>query len=232
MLAPVRKIWLPFGSVQPWAVLALQIQAALLGLLAAWLVAAEPGRLGIAAALGCVYALRLAPLFGLPFDPSALLEGDRLSYLLYSVGITGMMEELFKFLPFGFIVLRFPSFDERTDGILYASFIALGFATYENILYLPHMEGFELFGRAFASPLTHTIFSSIWGYTVGLAYMRGRSRIRAAVIGLILAGTCHGLFNFLTTSAELRVLGSLLILAVWIWRIRILERSAKRDRLR
>jgi RsiW-degrading membrane proteinase PrsW (M82 family) len=128
--------------------------------------------LGIASALGCVYALRLAPLFGLPFDPSALLEGDRLSYLLYSVGITGMMEELFKFLPFGFIVLRFPSFDERTDGILYASFIALGFATYENILYLPHLEGFELFGRAFASPLTHTIFSSIWGYTVGLAYMR------------------------------------------------------------
>lgn len=188
--------------------------------------------LGIASALGCVYALRLAPLFGLPFDPSALLEGDRLSYLLYSVGITGMMEELFKFLPFGFIVLRFPSFDERTDGILYASFIALGFATYESILYLPHLEGLELFGRAFASPLTHTIFSSIWGYTVGLAYMRGRSRIRAAVIGLILAGTCHGLFNFLTTSAELRVLGSLLILAVWIWRIRILERSAKRDRLR
>jgi RsiW-degrading membrane proteinase PrsW (M82 family) len=135
---------------------------------------------------------------------------------------------VFKFLPFGFIVLRFPSFDEKTDGILYASFIALGFATYENILYLPHLEGFELFGRAFASPLTHTIFSSIWGYRVGLAHMRGRSRVQAAVTGLILAGTCHGLFNFLTTSAELRVLGSLLILVVWIWRITILERSAKR----
>jgi RsiW-degrading membrane proteinase PrsW (M82 family) len=186
--------------------------------------------LGIAAALACVFTLRLfLPPLGLPHDPSALMEGDRLSWLLYSVGITGMIEEMFKFLPFGLIVLRFPCFDERTDGIIYASFIALGFATYENILYLPHLEGFELFGRAFASPLTHTIFSSIWGYAVGSAYMQRRSQIRAALIGLALAGTCHGLFNFLTTSPGLRVLGSLLILVVWIWRIRFLERSAVRD---
>ena len=188
--------------------------------------------LGIASALGCVLVLQLIlPLLGLPYDPSPLMEGDRLSWLLYSVGITGMAEESFKFLPYVFIVLRFPSFDENTDGILYASFIALGFATYENILYLPYLEGFELFGRAFASPLTHTIFASIWGYTVGLAHMRGRSRVRAAVIGLILAGTCHGLFNFLTTSSGLRVLGSFLILAVWIWRIRFLEREGRVARI-
>ena len=186
--------------------------------------------LGIASALACVHTLRLAlPLLGLPFDPSSLMEGDRLSWLLYSVGITGMTEEAFKFLPFVIIVLRFPSFDEKTDGILYACFIALGFATYENILYLPHLEGFELFGRAFASPLTHTIFASIWGYMVGLAHMRDRSRIRSAVTGLFLAGACHGLFNFLTTSAELRILGSLLILVVWIWQIRVLERGANNE---
>ena len=99
-----------------------------------------------------------------------------------------------------------------------------------GISYLPHLEGFALFGRAFASPLTHTIFASIWGYTVGSAHIEGRGRIRAAVLGLILAGTCHGLFNFLTTSAGLRVLGSLLILAVWIWQIRVLEREAAMQR--
>jgi RsiW-degrading membrane proteinase PrsW (M82 family) len=185
--------------------------------------------LGIASAVACVFVLRGAlPLLGLPYDPSPLIETDRLAYLLYSVGITGFWEEAFKFFPFVFIVLRFPSFDEKTDGILYASFIALGFATYENILYLPHMDGLELFGRAFASPLTHTIFASIWGYAVGSAHMRNRPRVPAAAIGLLLAGTCHGLFNFLTTSSELRVLGSLLILAVWIWQIRVLEREGEK----
>ncbi|MGB2907612.1 MAG: PrsW family glutamic-type intramembrane protease [Candidatus Aminicenantaceae bacterium] len=189
--------------------------------------------LGIAAALACAHTLRLIlPILGLPDDPSALMEGDRLSWLLYSVGITGIVEEMFKFLPFAYIVLRFPSFDELSDGVIYASIIALGFASYENTLYLPYLEGFELFGRAFASPLTHTIFSSIWGYAVGSAHMQGRSQIRAALIGLALAGTCHGLFNFLTTSPELRVLSSILILAVWIWRIRFLERSADRDQPR
>ncbi len=187
--------------------------------------------LGIAAALACAHTLRLAlPPLGLPYDPSALMEADRLSWLLYSVGITGIVEEMFKFLPFAFLVLRFPSFNERSDGVIYASFIALGFASYENILYLPTLEGFALFGRAFASPLTHTIFASIWGYAVGSAHMMNRSRVRAAVIGLILAGLCHGLFNYLTTSPGLRVLGSLLILGVWIWRIRFLERSTGSDK--
>mgnify|MGYP000137356820 CR=1 FL=1 len=92
--------------------------------------------LGLAAAAACVYALRVLPLIGLPYDPSALMESDRLGFLFYSVGITGLAEELFKFLPFWLFVIRFPSFDEKTDGILYACFIALGFASLENILIL------------------------------------------------------------------------------------------------
>lgn len=61
---------LPFGSVQPWAVLGLQLYAACLGGLAAWLVAAEPGRLtgrprrlfAVAALLPALGLLQLLPL--------------------------------------------------------------------------------------------------------------------------------------------------------------------------
>jgi len=185
--------------------------------------------LGLAAAGACVYALRVLPLFGVPYDPSALMESNRLGLLLYSIGISGMVEELFKFLPFLLFVIRFPSFDEKTDGILYACFIALGFASLENSRILPHLEGFELVGRALASPLTHTIFSSIWGYTVGMATISRRPLLRPALIGLLLAALCHGLFNFLTTSVVLRLFSALLILGVWIWRIWFLERSARRE---
>lgn len=39
-----------------------------------------------------------------------------------------------------------------------------------------------------------------------------------------------GIFDFFTTSSALRVVSSLLILMIWIWRMRILERSVKAGR--
>lgn len=181
--------------------------------------------LGIVSAFSSIQFFRLLPLVNVPEDPSALMESSRLEFLFYSLGVTGLIEELFKFLPFILVVVRFRTFDEKTDGIIYASAIALGFASYENARYLAHMEGLELMGRAFASPLTHTIFASTWGYLYASAKMKGKSLFKYCFIGLMLAAAAHGLFNFLTTSATLRVAGALMILGIWIWRIRILERA-------
>ncbi len=180
--------------------------------------------LGIFSAIIVIQIFKVLPLLGIPEDPSALMDTNRLKFLFYSIGITGFIEELCKFLPFFFIVLRFKFFDEEIDGIIYASIIALGFASYENSRYLVYMEGLELFGRAFASPLTQTIFSSIWGYTVGVAWLESRSVLKASVLGIGLAALFHGLFNFLTTSPALRVGASILILIIWVWQIRLIER--------
>ena len=186
--------------------------------------------LGLVTAFACVNFFKLLPYLGIPEDPSILMEVHGWPFLIYSIAITGFVEELFKFFPFLLVVLRLKEFDEKIDGIVYASIIALGFASYENARYLAYMEGFELFGRAIASPLTHTIFSSIWGYTTGVAHMRHKSIIAASLKGLALAAIAHGLFNFFTTSSALRIISSLLILFIWIWRIRMMEklRSAPR----
>lgn len=180
--------------------------------------------LGLISAFCCIHFFKLLPLLGIPEDPSALMETRDWPFLIYSIGITGIIEESFKFLPFFFVVLRLKEFDEKVDGIVYASVIALGFASYENARYLAYMEGFELFGRAIASPLTHTIFSSIWGYTSGVAHMERRSIPIASLKGLALAAVVHGIFNFFTTSSTLRIISSLLILIIWIWRIRTMDK--------
>jgi RsiW-degrading membrane proteinase PrsW (M82 family) len=180
--------------------------------------------LGIFSAIITIQIFKLLPLLGIPEDPSVLMDTNRVKFLFYSIGITGFIEEFCKFLLFFFIVLRFKSFDEEIDGIIYASIIALGFASYENSRYLVYMEGFELFGRAFVSPLTHAIFSSIWGYTVGVAWLESRSILKASFLGIGLAALFHGFFNFLTTSPPLRVGASILILIIWIWQIRLIER--------
>ena len=185
--------------------------------------------LGIFSAVLTIQFFRMLPLFGIPEDPSALMVTNRAQFLLYSIAVTGFFEELCKFLPFYFIVLRFKFFDEKIDGIIYASIIALGFASYENSRYLVYMDGLELFGRAFASPLTHAIFSSIWGYAVGVSWLDSRSVFKASILGIGLAALCHGLFNFLTTSPTLRVCASILILIIWSWQIRLIERLRQRS---
>ncbi len=182
--------------------------------------------LGIAAAGLCLLFYGLLPRFGIPADPSALMmSSPRLRFLTYSLTVTGPVEEFFKFLPFILVVVRFREFDEKTDGIVYGAAIALGFASFENIMCLEYMDGFELYGRAFASPLTHTIFASIWGYSVGKAVWEKKRVLRPALRGLFLGSFCHGAFNFLTTSARLRLFSALLILAVWIWIIVKLEKN-------
>ncbi len=96
-----------------------------------------------------------------------MIERHRIQFLFYSIGVTGIVEEFFKFLPFLVIIAMLKCFDEKIDGIIYVSVIALGFASYDNMGYLVYMSSFELFGRTITSPLTNTntIFSSIWGYT-------------------------------------------------------------------
>lgn len=185
--------------------------------------------LGIFSAILAIQIFKVLPKLGIPEDPSALMETNRLKFLLYSIALTGFIEELCKFLPFFVIVLRFRFFDEEIDGIIYASIIALGFASYENSRYLVYMNGLELFGRAFASPLTHAIFSSIWGYAIGVAWLGSRSVLKASILGIALAALCHGLFNFMTTSSVLGAGASILVLIIWVWQIRLIERIRARS---
>lgn len=182
--------------------------------------------LGIGTAFICLKFYRLLPLIliRIPDDPTVLID-KKIQFFIYCIVGVGIVEELFKFLPFLFMALRLKAFDEKIDGIIYASAIALGFASFENMGFLAHLEGFALFGRAFASPLTHTIFSSIWGYTVGSARISKKSLLPASLIGISIAAFIHGLFDFFTYSPTLRIIASGIILVVWIWRIRVLEKS-------
>ena len=139
--------------------------------------------------------------------------------------VVGLVEELFKLLPFPF-VMRFSDFNDEIDGIFYASACALGFASYENVHYLPGLAGFALFGRAFASPLSHSVFASVWGHLAGVAHIRKKKLLPPVLKGLGLAALLHGLFDFLNLAPLLRFFSALLILAVWLWRIRTSERRA------
>jgi len=187
--------------------------------------------LGIAAGFVALRAYSIAGWLGLPDNPFALAEVDKPAFFAYALLFAAPLEEGFKFLPFWLVCMRFKAFDEEIDGIVYASVVGLGFASYENIIYMQFAEGLELYGRAIATPLTHAVFASIWGYACGRARHRGVPLLKPALVGLALSFAAHGVFNFLTlaTHPVVRPLTAVLFLGIWIWRIRLIERLHERS---
>ncbi len=161
----------------------------------------------------------------LRFDAFYLAETDSVALLLYSLLAIGPIEELSKFIPFILLVTRFKAFDEPIDGIIYASFIALGFAALENIQYLAYSTTGESIARGIAGPLVHIMFASIWGYHVGKAMLKGSSLWIAAGVSVILASLMHGLYDFIVIgyAAEYLAVSSGIILVIWIWRLRLIK---------
>ncbi|MGB9907439.1 MAG: PrsW family intramembrane metalloprotease [Candidatus Saccharicenans sp.] len=181
--------------------------------------------MGFLAGFVCFLAYGALPWLGLPQGFNLVVsKGQARDIFLYSLGIVGPLEELFKFLPFALFILRWRDVDEPADGVVYASSVAIGFASFENLGYLPLMTGLAFFGRAVASPLTHAIFSSIWGYFVARAKVKGQSVFLAAMFSIPLAAIFHGLFNVLTVSNYLRIFSAILVLLLWLLIIYLLER--------
>ena len=183
----------------------------------------------IAAAISKGLYLGLEPL-GLRLDAVALANEDGLALFAYAMLAIGPIEELAKLLPFLVVVIRLKAFDEPLDGIIYASVVALGFASYENYLYMQFLDGVELWARAVASPLTHCMFASIWGYAFGLRYHGRSRRLAPGLIGLAVAAVLHGLYDWILLAAPpaLRPLPAAVILGIWIWRMRLIRRLEER----
>ena len=178
--------------------------------------------LGIASAYLGLLMYQGLDYFGLRVDAYSLARKGALPELFaYAVLAIGPIEELAKFLPFLLILVRTPHFDEPMDGVVYASFVALGFALHENYYYLKMLQGPEAIGRAMASPIVHALFSSIWGYAYGYADIHKANRFRLPILALILSAFLHGVYDFFTIwiSVWTHIIPAVIILAIWLWRM-------------
>jgi len=188
----------------------------------------------LAAGLSQAMYIGLEPL-GLRFDAGALADSSVIALFSYAMLAIGPIEELSKLLFFVLVILRLKEFDEPLDGIIYASFIGLGYAAVENWQYLDYLTPTEAYARGFASPVIHILFASIWGYWIGCAFLEGRSIVIAAFAGLAVAAGLHGLYDFVVilnpdNSLPIAAAG---IGAIWVWRLKLMHRmheDASQDR--
>lgn len=170
-------------------------------------------------------------LFDLRLDAYLLADTNRPALLVYALFAIGPIEEIAKLVPFVLVIIRLREFDEPLDGIIYASFIALGFAAMENIQYLQFVSSAEALARGFAGPVVHIVFASIWGYYIGRAWLRRRNLWQTVLLSLVATALLHGLYDYLVIALPIFALpaSALLVLAIWLWRmflIRDLHRAA------
>ena len=161
----------------------------------------------------------------LRYDAYALAEESLVGLFTYAVLAIGTIEELVKLLPFLLVVLRFEEFDEPIDGIIYASFIALGFSAVENIQYLQFLSTTEALARGFAGPVVHIVFASIWGYYVGRAWLRRENVFKTLLAALAATALLHGIYDFIVIALPPPALpvAALIVLAIWVWRLALIR---------
>lgn len=126
-------------------------------------------------------------------------DSSWVSHFILFMFVVGPNEEGMKFLILWSEVFRRWRFRTEMDGIIFATASALGFATYENALYMLKFGIKVLWPRAWACALAHMGFSAIFGYYLGLAKSKKYNPRPCIVEGLVLAAVFHGLYDISVT---------------------------------
>ena len=156
-----------------------------------------------------VIGLALAGALGIPlteqlFRVNEWLFRDTLTNILGSVFLTGAVEAFVVFATVRYFIFDSPEFDERTDGVIYATAAALGYATALNLQFIlanggADLGGAEIFVAEVA--LAQAAFGGLLGYFLGKAKLE-QEPVWWLSVGLLVTATLNGLFNYLRNAVD------------------------------
>ncbi len=181
----------------------------------------EPKRILLVAFLwGCFSVVPALILGALASKMGFGISHSFLGTAFYAFAVVGLSEELSKFVMLRLHAYRRPEFNEPFDGIVYAAFVALGFATVENIAYVfQHGFGTGVM-RMFTAVPAHFSFGVIMGYYVGKAKFAPKHRFSLMTQGVFYAVVMHGAYDFFIMQKNLPVLGVFTFgILIMSWRI-------------
>lgn len=118
-----------------------------------------------------------------------------------------LVEEFSKWIMVYKISYNHKEFDEVYDAIVYTTFVALGFACFENILYVLEEGMYTGIIRAFTAVPGHTCDGVLMGYYLGLAKLyhlqndNAKSKKNLA-LSLIVPTIAHGIYDYCAMSGN------------------------------
>jgi len=129
--------------------------------------------------------------------------GELYQILLYFV-VVGLVEEGSKYLVMKLSTWKKYEFNCQFDGVVYAVFVSLGFAVFENILYVLQYGFSTALIRAVTAIPGHACFGVFMGVFYGLArgsaYLgeHGRSRMYR-ILAIVIPTLIHGVYDYIAT---------------------------------
>lgn len=133
--------------------------------------------------------------------------------------VAGLVEESFKFLFFYLYIWRQREFDEMYDGIIYAVFISLGFATVENIAYVVSTGLSTALLRSLTAVPAHALFAVVMGYYLGIArFAKPQYSRKYMRLGFITPVVLHGIYDFILFSQKIYLLVLFIPYMLYLWK--------------
>ncbi len=154
--------------------------------------------------VSCFVTLAYTNAFGtlIPFvnnDPSKM---NFFQVLLYSFLVVALIEEVSKWIMVYFVGYKNKEFNELYDIIVYSVFVSLGFACFENILYVvPSQNIITGIFRALLSVPGHACDAIAMGYFLSIAkiyQIHGRKELekRSIIYSILVPTILHGIYDF------------------------------------
>lgn len=198
----------------------------------------EPGSLLMKLALSGVYAAFLAIL--LETIGTKLIDGagftDEKKYTIAIAIMVGLSEEIAKFVFLYLRTWRSHHFNFRYDGIVYAVFVSLGFAAYENIRYVFHYGLMVAPSRALLAVPAHMAFGVFMGSFYGRAkvldvYGRESESKLLLAVGVLLPAALHAFYDAcaMLQSNTAMTMFIVFVIAMYIIVIRKVRRESQTD---
>ena len=177
--------------------------------------------------MGGLGAIALTLLFSLIFMIlfPFFSESDNLnlfSLLIYCFIEVALIEEFSKWFFLKKITWNNSEFNHIYDAIVYASFVSLGFATIENIMYVLQAGIFVGLGRAILSVPAHLFFGIFMGYFYGLskqAEYNGNAKLskKNMLLSILVPTILHGIFDYCLFSGLIPLIIFFLIFVIFLY---------------
>lgn len=151
--------------------------------------------------------------------------------------VVGLSEESSKYIFMKRKTWNHPEFNCKYDGVVYALFTSLGFALWENIMYVLNYGFSTALVRAVTAIPGHASFGVFCGVFYGLAKQAEREGDTAKcrlfrIIGVLSATVMHGAYDYLATMEDEKgvIYFFIYVIALFILAFTTVNKASKTDR--
>lgn len=131
--------------------------------------------------------------------------------------VAAFCEEGLKMAVLFLLIWKNKAFNEKFDGIVYATFISLGFAAVENILYVREFGYGTGVSRAITAVPAHALFGISMGYYFGLARFYSKKQKRFLWFSFGIPFMLHGIYDFILMAGKTWLLSGFIFYILYLW---------------